>query len=58
MENFNVVDKEMSNAINNITIIDQRQYSLDDQIGFLIAVGNRLGLYDAVDILLNIRNRE
>lgn len=39
------------NAIENIERVPPAQYSTDDQLAELRAAGNKLGLYDAVDLL-------
>ena len=42
--------------LHNIPIVKQRQDSVSDQLADLIAVANRLGMYDAVDALKQIHH--
>jgi len=50
-------DEEIIKTIGNIPILNQRQYSTDEQLRHLRWVADRLGLYDASDIIRNILER-
>lgn len=46
-------DQELVDFIDSIPVHPQAQYSLNEQLKYLVFTGNRLGLYDAVDFLVD-----
>lgn len=44
-------DDQMVTTIAAIPKLNQRQYGTDDQLRYLYDVANRLGLYDAADVI-------
>jgi len=51
-------DVEFMKNFNNLKQLQQRQYSLNDQLYFLKLIANKFGLYDAGDLLLSIIKEE
>ncbi len=50
---------QTKNVIQTIPKQPQAQYSTNEQLELLINAANRLGLYDAADVLFNlIKNKE
>lgn len=49
-----VKDSALEEVIKSIPFQSQRQYSTLDQLLYLKEVANRLGLYDAADIIQNL----
>ena len=48
------VDPVLSEYIKSIHILPQVQYGTKDQLLYLIDIANKLGLYDAADILKHL----
>jgi hypothetical protein len=52
------MDKQMNNAtedaIRSLPQLPQRQDALDDQLIDLVKAANKLGLYDAADLIKNL----
>ena len=46
-----IEDKELATTINKIPKLNQRQYSVTDQLLYLSKAAVKLGLYDADDII-------